>query len=271
MLSLMFWRDWSLSYRNAKIWARCRWGFCLSSPNFPLSSGTWINQETESTLSSVSLPGPLLASSIATVVALLWHWISSIAKENPGPRSWPTSYLWHEHAKKRKFWVPTRIPTWVPRIMWPIYFVFLYLSIVQFRTLLISFSLPHAFRMFNDLVYALTRTFRCSLVGITSPELAEVADVRIINSRGGLVLFFHFYLSLEMDNFIHSKACSTITVFPCSDSLIWTLYRRGRGRVSRIGYSWETVIIYHRGRGVGVFGGFWLCHNNFTWSALKAF
>lgn len=67
--------------------------------------------------------------------------------------------------------------------------------------------------MFNDLVYALTRTFRCSLVGITSPELAEVADVRIINSRGGLVLFFHFYLSLEMDNFIHSKACSTITVF----------------------------------------------------------
>lgn len=62
MLSLMFWRDWSLSYRNAKIWARCRWGFCLSSPNFPLSSGTWIKQETESTLSSVSLPGPLLAS-----------------------------------------------------------------------------------------------------------------------------------------------------------------------------------------------------------------
>ena len=172
---------------------------------------------------------------------------------------------------KRKFWVPTRIPTWVPRIMWSIYFVFLYLSIVQFRTLLISFSLPHAFRMFNDLVYALTRTFRCSLVGITSPELAEVADVRIIHSSGGLVLFFHFYLSLEMDNFIHSKACSTITVFPCSDSLIWTPYRRGRGRVSRIGYSWETVIIYHRGRGVGVFGGFWLCHNNFTWSALKAF
>lgn len=65
---------------------------------------------------------------------------------------------------KRKFWVPTRIPTWVPRIMWSIYFVFLYLTIVQFRTLLISFSLPHAFRMFNDLVYALTRTFRCSLV-----------------------------------------------------------------------------------------------------------
>ena len=29
-------------------------------------------------------------------------------------------------------------------------------------------------------------------------------------------LFFHFYLLLEMDNFIHSKACSTITVFPCS-------------------------------------------------------
>lgn len=98
MLSLMFWRDWSLSYRNAKIWAHCRWGFCLSSPNFPLSSGTWINQETESTLSSVSLPGPLLASSVATVVALLWHWISSIAKENPGPRSWPTSCLWHERA-----------------------------------------------------------------------------------------------------------------------------------------------------------------------------
>ena len=71
-------------------------------------------------------------------------------------------------------------------------FCFLYLSIVQFRTLLISFSLPHAFRMFNDLVYALTRTFRCSLVGITSPELAEVADVWIINSRGGLVPFFPF-------------------------------------------------------------------------------
>lgn len=258
MPSLMFWRDWSLSYRNAKIWARCRWGFCLSSPNFPLSSGTWIKQETESTLSSVSLPGPLLAS-------------FNCHCGSPSLTLDKLYYLWHEHAKKRKFWVPTRIPTWVPRIMWSIYFVFLYLSIVQFWTLLISFSLPHAFRMFNDLVFALTRTFRCSLVGITSPELAEVADVRIINSRGGLVLFFHFYLSLEMDNFIHSKACSTITVFPCSDSLIWTTYRRGRGRVSRIGYSWETVIIYHRGRGVGVFGGFWLCHNNFTWSALKAF
>lgn len=46
--------------------------------------------------------------------------------------------------------------------------------------------------MFNDLVYALTRTFRCSLVGITSPELAEVTDVWIINSRGGLVPFFPF-------------------------------------------------------------------------------
>ena len=102
MLSLMFWRDWSLSYRNAKIWARCRWGFCLSSPNFPLSSGTWIKQETESTLSSVSLPGPLLASFNCHCGSPSLTLDNSIAKENPGPRSWPTSYLWHEHAKKTK-------------------------------------------------------------------------------------------------------------------------------------------------------------------------
>ena len=271
MLSLMFWRDWSLSYRNAKIWARCRWGFCLSSPNFPLSSGTWINQETESTLSSVSLPRPLLASfnchcgSPSLTLDKLYckrkSWSKKLTHKLSLARTCEKTKILSSHEDSN-----LSPSDYVVNL-----FFFLYLSIVQFRTLLISFSLPHAFRMFNDLVYALTRTFRCSLVGITSPELAEVADVRIINSRGGLVLFFHFYLSLEMDNFIHSKACSTITVFPCSDSLIWTPYRRGRGRVSRIGYSWETVIIYHRGRGVGVFGGFWLCHNNFTWSALKAF